>query len=502
MIAIGALIVLGGFLFVKTQYRRCPSNKILVVYGKVGGGKTAKCIHGGGTFVIPMIQESKYLPLDPVAMDIKLQDALSAENIRVNVPSTFTIGISTKPAVMQNAAERLLGLTGTQIVDQASDIIFGQLRQVIASMTIEEINRERDKFQELIRNNVGEELQKIGLELINVNIRDITDSAGYIEAIGRKAASEAVNRANIDVADQDKLGAVGVATADRQKNVSVAEQQSQSEIGQKAALTQQEVELANYEAQAAEGRAEADKKRRIAVAERQATAIEGENTSKALVAKSNATLQEEQARSKEQGEVALANAEKAVFNAEKAKEIARLEKEEVAQVEIQKQKITLEAQAEAERLRETARGEADAIFSRLKAEADGEKAILDAKADGYRNLVDACGDQASNLLLIEILPKLVEEQAKAFNNIKFDKITVFDGNSGNGKGGTTSNFINSLIGTMPIMHQIAANGGLKLPEYLGSLDGEGAQKIIDNMNDFDKGNFKENQPPEGSEDIL
>jgi len=289
MIAISAFIVLGGFLFVQAQYKRCPSNKILVVYGKVGGNKTAKCIHGGGTFVIPMIQDSKFLPLDPVAMDVNLKDALSAENIRVNVPSTFTIGISTKPEVMANAAERLLSLSGQQIVDQASDIIFGQLRQVIASMTIQEINTDRDKFQSSIRLNVGEELQKIGLDLINVNIRDITDSAGYIEAIGQKAAAEAINKANVEVAEQEKLGAIGVATAAREKNVSVAEQQSQSQIGQKAALTTQEIDVAKYEADAAEGRAEADKQRRIAIAERTATAIEGENTSQALVAKSKCT---------------------------------------------------------------------------------------------------------------------------------------------------------------------------------------------------------------------
>src|SRR5690606_4001603 len=129
------------------------------------------------------IQESAFLSLTPLTIGIPLANALSLQNIRINVPSTFTVGISTAPEIMANAAERLLGLPSTAIEEMAKEIIFGQLRLTVASLTIEQINQDREKFLESIRKNVEPELNKIGLYLINVNITDITDASGYIDSI-------------------------------------------------------------------------------------------------------------------------------------------------------------------------------------------------------------------------------------------------------------------------------------------------------------------------------
>src|SRR5438067_11837343 len=147
VIAAAAGLVLFSFLMMLTQrYKRCPSNKVLVIYGRTGGGHAARCIHGGAAFVWPLIQDYAYLNLEPIQIEVPLRGALSIENIRVNVPSVFTVAIGTEPEVMQNAAILLLGLTTQEIQHQASDIIFGQLRQVIASMRVEDINRDREKF--------------------------------------------------------------------------------------------------------------------------------------------------------------------------------------------------------------------------------------------------------------------------------------------------------------------------------------------------------------------
>ena len=195
-----AFIFLFGLIFAAKQYRRCSSDEVLVIYGKVGGGKVAECLHGGGKLVIPLIQSSQYLSLTPMSLEIPLKGALSKENIRVNVPSTFTIAISTKPEILQNAAERLLGLSQEQILTQAHNVILGQLRLVIANMTIMEINTDRDKFLEAVNQNVGHELAKLGLTLINVNVQDITDEAGYIAATGKRAAEKALQEAAVAVA--------------------------------------------------------------------------------------------------------------------------------------------------------------------------------------------------------------------------------------------------------------------------------------------------------------
>lgn len=497
LVVIPVIVVLGIIMLVVKQYKRCPSNRVLVVYGKTGGGKFAKCVHGGGVFVVPLIQEYGWLSLEPIAIEIDLRSALSLKNIRVNVPSTFTIGVSTDPAIMFNAAERLLGLRETDIANQARDIILGQLRLVIATLTIEQINQDRELFLDLVNKNVGTELTKIGLEVINVNITDITDESGYIDAIGRKAAAEAINKAKIEVAEADRSGAIGEATANREKEVSVANQHAQASIGRKDAERQQRIQVAKLEAEgisgeasakreqevaiaqqqaiAAQGRKQAESEQRIKVAGFEAEAVEGENTSKAEIANFNATLSEKEADARRRGEVAMAQSARDVLLAEAEQEEARLKKEQVVQQTIEKVKVQIDADAEAERLRRIAQGEADAILAKYNAEAAGQQAVLEAKAAGYQQLLKTCierPDIVPTLLVVEKLPELVREQVKAIQNLKIDKITVWDsGHNGDGEG-STAGFLRSLIGSLPPMHELARQAGVQLPGVLGNVDGQ------------------------------
>ena len=267
VIGAAALIAFFFLIFLVKQYKRCPSNRILVIYGKVGSERASKCLHGGGAFVIPLIQDHEFLSLEPLVIEIPLEGALSLNNIRVNVPSTFTVGISTDPILMNNAAERLLTLTDPAIRDQAQDIILGQLRLVIATLSIEEINKDREKFMTLINENVAEEINKVGLELINVNIRDITDESGYISAIGKRAAAEAINRAKVEVAQQEREGAIGEAEAVRHQEVRVSEEMAKAEEGRKQAERTQRLALATFEAEAVTGEVEAKRNQEIATAE-------------------------------------------------------------------------------------------------------------------------------------------------------------------------------------------------------------------------------------------
>ena len=496
VVATIVLLVLFVLTMLTRQYRRCPSNRVLVVYGKVAGQRAAKCMHGGGTFVVPLLQSYAYLNLEPMTIEIDLANALSKKNIRVNVPSTFTIGISTTPDIMNNAAERLLGLGEREISAQARDIILGQMRLVIATLSIEEINQDREKFLDLVNKNVSSEVNKIGLELINVNVRDITDESGYIEALGRKAASEAINQAKIEVAEADRSGAIGHANADRDMQVEVSRLKADSISGLKQAERDQRVRVAKLEAEglageadarreqdiavaaqaalAAQGKKQAEMDQRVKVAALEASAVRGENESKANIADYEAGLAERRADAKRRGEVALANAARDVLLAEKEQELARLEKHEVAQQMIERQKVEIDAEAEAERLRRIARGEADAVLAKYTAEAEGVKKVLEAKAQGYESLLRICGDRkdlAPALLLIEKLPDLVAEQVKAVQNLKIDKVTVWDtgGNGQDGPGGATTNFLRGLISALPPIHELAGQAGIDLPAVLGKV---------------------------------
>ncbi len=494
LMAIVALILLlvSTLMFLASRYKRCPSDRILVIYGKVGREQSSRCIHGGGSFVWPLIQDYAYMSLTPMSIGIPLQNALSLQNIRINVPSTFTVGISTDKSIMNNAAERLLRLQPGEIEDMAKEIIFGQLRLTVASLTIEQINQDRESFLEAIRKNVEPELNKIGLYLINVNITDITDESQYIESIGRKAAAEAVNKAKVDVAEQVKVGSIGEAQANREKSIRVAEHTAESEKGQKKAEADKRVYVQKQEALATIGEAEANRDRTIKVAEnvaesekgkkkaeadqrifvqgQEALAVEGENKSMAQIAEYNALLAVKQAEALQKGEVAKRIAEVAIQKAQYAAEQERLNALEVVRQEIEKRKIEIAAEAEAEKLRREAKGQADAILARYEAEAKGLAQVLESKAGGYEALVKSCGGDAkaaATLLVIEKLPEAIAKQVEAIKNLKIDRITVWDSGNGNGNGSSTANFLSSLIKSLPPLKDIAAMAGVELPDYLG-----------------------------------
>lgn len=433
----GIVVLVVLFAAVINRYRRCPSDKILVIYGGSGSKKSAKCVHGGGAFVWPIIEDYAYLSLTPISIDANLTNALSRQNIRVDVPCRFTVGISTDDECMTAAAERLLGLTAQQIQELARDILFGQLRLVIATMSIEELNSDRDKFLEAISGNVEVELKKIGLRLINVNVTDINDESGYIEALGQEAAAKAINEAKVRVAEQEKIGEIGKADANRETRIRTAEANAQAVKGENEA----KVEIAN---------SDAVRREREAEAQRKAVAAEKVAQAKAL----------EEAYSAEQ------KAEEARAERERATQSANV----LVSQEIEKRRKIIEAEAEAEKIRVNARGQADAQYAKMEAEARGLFEILNKQAQGYDKMIQAAGGDATKaytLLLLEKLPELVKTQVEAIKGINIDKVTVWDSGASTDGKGSTANFVSGLMKSVPPLQDLFDQAGMSLPTYLG-----------------------------------
>ena len=441
-----ALFILLTLIVLIKRYKRCPSDRILVVYGKVGGGQSAKCIHGGAAFIIPVIQDFEFLELTPISIEVNLINALSKQNIRVNVPSRFTIGVSTEPGVMQNAAERLLGLGQNEIQDLAQEIIFGQLRLVVASMDIEEINNDRDKFLTNISESVETELRKVGLKLINVNITDIVDESGYIEALGKEAAAHAINAARKSVAEKTRDGSIGEANAVQDERTQVAAANAQAVEGENTA----KIAVANSDSL---------RRQREAEAERVAIASEKVQSAKAL---------EESYAAEQQAEAARADRER-------SSQMADI----IVPAEIDKKKVEIDAEAEAERIRRKAKGEADAILFKAQAEAQGQFEILTKQAAGMEQIVKAAGNNSRDavlLLIADKLPELVQIQSDAIKNIKIDKVTVWDNGSGGEDGkSSTANFLSGMYKSVPPLQEMFNMAGMDLPEYLKGKD----KKAID-----------------------
>ncbi|MDR1817874.1 MAG: hypothetical protein LBR07_06860 [Puniceicoccales bacterium] len=478
---------IGMAFFIISRYRMCPPDRVLVVYGaKMAAGQSARCFHGGAAFVLPIVQNYAYLDLNPMSLDVPLRGALSSQNIRVDVPSSFTVGISTAPGVMENAANRLLGRTIDEIRALSSEIIMGQMRVVIASMTIEEINADREKLVALITKGVEVELNKVGLKMINANITDIRDASGYIDALGREAAARAINEANIKVAQETQRGEIG--------------------------------------------RAEAQREQAIRVAEAKAAAIKGENEASMLIASSNADLKEKEAEASRRAVVAervkTAQAEQEGYLAQKEAELTRatlekatMEADIITKADIEKRRKEIEAEALAEVTRRKTRGEADAfliqkkaegdgiaavaqgeaaavvtkkkaegegialvgdgegrgIRAKLIAEAEGTRAVLEGKAQGFERLVGSAGGDlrgANQLLITEQIARLVELQTGAIKGLRFDKVVVMGG--GDGTGGSVGGFVRDLVKNTLPLHEVGKSVGLDLPSILGTYKDDAA----------------------------
>jgi len=453
-----------------SRYKRCPSDKILVVYGKVGGNNlSARCYHGGASFIWPIIQDYQFLDLTPIPIDIKLEGALSQQNIRVNTPSTFMVGISTEPGVMENAAERLLGQTLDEVRQLARDIIFGQMRVVIATMPIEAINSDRDKLISNISMGVEVELKKVGLRLINVNVQDITDASGYIDALGKEAAARAINEAKIKVALQERDGDIGAAEAQRDQRIRVAEANARATEGENLSAVQIAQSTAVRREQEAEAMRAATAAEKVAAAKSLEESYIAEESAERQRAKRDEAAQVAtivvQAEIERRRIEVMAEAQKNQVRL--AAEAAKLRIE--LEAEAEKRRIELTAQADGERLRVTKQGEADGLKSYMEAQARGTLAQLTARADGFRLIIDAAGGaaQAAQLMVTEQLPKLVEEQVKAISNLKIDSVTVWEGGKGKDGKGSTADFLSSLAGVLPPLHELTRNVGVELPAFLG-----------------------------------
>ncbi len=484
-IILGVFLALVIFLTLISRYRMCPPDRVLVVYGRVGPGQSARCYHGGSTFVLPVLQSYQYLDLTPINIELELKGALSSQNIRIDAPASFTIGISTDPEVMQNAATRLLGRSLDEIQQLAGEIIMGQMRVVFASMTIEEINGDREKLISSITKGVEVELHKVGLKMINGNIRDIKDQSGYIDALGREAAAKAINDAQIKVAQENQRGSIGRAEAEREQAIRVANAQAEAKRGQNTA----QVMIAKSDADLALEQAEA--KRRTEAAQKVAAARALQESYKAEQEAELARAAREKAHQQaEQIVKAEIDKERMRIDAEaKASQTKILQEGQAAAYMIQKQAeaegVQRVAEGEANGTRARLNAEASGIQAKLMAEAEGTRALLDAKAQGFEKLLKVADDTtgATQMLIAENIVRIAEIQAGAIKGLQFEKVVIMGG--GNGANAGAGQFVQDLYkGVLPLS-EVAKSVGLNLPAFLGSQApasvGDVAAKVAQSM---------------------
>lgn len=487
--AILAVVIILTIIGVLSRYRRCKPNQVLVVYGKTGGEKkSAKLYHGGAAFVLPIIQSYDVLSMEPMQIDCKLTGALSSQNIRVDVPTTITVAISTNPEIMQNAAERLLGMDTESTENLITDIVYGQMRLIIAEMTIEKLNSDRDEFLDKARKNIDNELNKLGLIAVQQKEKETavanTKKEQEIQIACTEKEKETIvaetkKEKEIALALTDKEKQIGVAQADRDRAAVIAKTLTDKEsaiVRSKAELEVNKAEAERME-EVGKNKAEADKEAAIAIqdseaqikkAEAEKNASIGYNNAQKEVAVSVSELQiikaqsekkagEEKVKSEAAVKTAKELADKEVEEAKAKKVQAALKAEKIVPAETQKEEAILQADAEAEKIKRRAEAEAaahlakaeaeaKAIQMKLEAEAEGKKKSLMAEADGFKAMVEAAESNpqiAIQYKMVNQWKEIAGEQVKAFEHINLGNITVFDGGQN-----STGNFLNNVVKTV------------------------------------------------------
>lgn len=475
--AIVALVVISTFV-VLSRYRKCRPDEILIKYGRTGKDGAAKIITGGGAFIWPIIHSYATMSLRPVQLQLDIKEAAAKGMIRTNVPTNISVVISNEPDLQQIAVKRLLGMSDQELRELIKETIYGQVRMVIARMSVEELNGNRDKFSQEVEINVNNELKKYGLELKTINIQDIRDNAKIIDNLGEQAKAEAdkiaqVNIATqkrekmIQVAEQQRIEEATVANTNKEKEIAIAETEKDRDTAIAEAERDRETAVAKAQAEKEASIAEAEAKRDVRNAEAIKTAKLGENKAAEAIAKSQAELAVVQAEAvQKKGEadaVAAASVKRRTEEENQKVEAARAKKveaalraDEIVPAEIARNKVEIEADAVAEKAKREAKGQADAILLKAKAEAEAirlkgeaegaaKAALLKADADNFTQMLEASQTHpeiAVQFKMVDNYVKIAEAQAEAYQNLKLGDVKVY------GNADTAGDFMSKLMGSI------------------------------------------------------
>ena len=427
------LIGAGVLLFVLTlwgifsRYRRAAPDELLVVFGKSGKMKVtgadgkettivtpSKIIQGGGTFVWPIIQDFKKMSMAPIQIKVTV-DGIDSQAIPMHLPVVLTTAISSDKEIQQNAATRFLSASPTEIQKQVSEILVGETRAIMATMLIEEINAERDKFLIKVRGSLEQELAKVGYDVTNINISEITDDANYIKNLGQKAATKAQANAEADIAEQRKQGNVKIANTKKEEEIAVAQATKEQQVTVNTTKQEQEVKVAEIQRDKEIKLAEAEKERESGIADQEA-----EKAARIAEAKALAESKKAEAQAKQ-----VANVSNAEADAESKR--AEADARKVAAVAAKKAEAeSSKAQSEAEQAKAVATAQADAEATENEQEAKKQTRIAQANQLKEAEVIKATQEKEAKAAEYESLKrqKKAEQDKKAGVAEQMSKIEV------------------------------------------------------------------------------
>ncbi len=384
-----ALVVV--VMTVKSLIVIVPPNMAAVLTGrkrKLQSGEEVgyRSVSGGRAFRMPIIETVQYTSLETFPIEISVSNAFSKGNIPLNIEAIANVKIASEPeTVFNNAVERILGKTEDEIRTLAKDTLMGNLRGVLATLTPEAVNEDRLGFASALAEDAGEDLASLGFHLDVLKIQNVSDERGYLEAIGRKRAAEAVRDAEIAEAD------------------------AAAETRQRQATARQVAEVKEASADIIIAEAQNSLRVRKAELDREAQIVE---------------------------RTALVKAQESEVEAQKALESRRVEREKLrlqADVVEPANAAMIAAKVQAE-------GDAAPILERGRASAEALRMLYDQVRLG--------GDDAFAVLLAEKLPQLLETSVAAVQGVDIDRVVVLDSGGGGGVSNAVNQRVHGALGTV------------------------------------------------------
>ncbi len=439
VIAVAFIGVISGIFIFAANYIKAEPHEALVFTGR--RHKATKrgwvAVVGGAKFRIPVLEIVNKISLKTMNLpEVRVEAAYSAEGVPVTIEAVANVKISSEQEMLGKAVERFLGTSDQQIKQIIKETLEGQLRDIIGVMTVEQLYQERDMFVNKVLQQSGEELAKIGVIIDIINIQDIRDERGYLEALGRKRTAEVIRDAEIGEAEAKRDAMKESETARREGEVVRAEQERQIAEAEKG----RDVAKQHYVGETLAATRKAEQQGPLSEAKaKQEVVVEQQK------------VLEEQQKAREKVESARAEAEEQKYRADR-----------VIPAEADRQAVILEAE-----------GQAAAIFKRAQAQAKAIQLKLEAEAEGLRKKAEAWntyGKAAQLNLALEAIKEVAGKGAEALGAIKFDKVIAIDSGGGDGETAVNRMLTATPAGLVKFLEQIKAATGIDLAEILKNVN--------------------------------
>lgn len=412
----GVVVAVLLLIFFAAGYMKAPPDTAYIISGPF----RRKILIGRAGFRIPFFERVDKISLRVMQVDVKTSEAVPTnEFINVNVDGVANIKVSSNPELLKKAAESLLGMKQSELISLVTQVLEGNMREIVGSVGLKEMVQDRQGVAKKITENVVPDMEKLGIEVVNFNIQNFKDNAGTIENMGIDNVEQI--RKNAQIAKANAQRDIAIATANAEQEANAVKVESQKQIAeQNAALAVQEADM----------KVKADTKKAEADA---AYAIQQENQRKTIeITKANADI------ARREKEAELAEKEIAIkerqLDAEIRKQADALNYKVAKEAEAELIKRQREAEAmafEAVKKAEAQKAQAEALRFAMEQEAEGIRAKGLAEAEAIEKKAEAqkkMGEASVLEMYLEALPEVVKNAAEPLS--RTDKIVMYgDGNS-------------------------------------------------------------------------